>query len=75
MPAQLHLRGQPARRHAVDKAKIDRLGLASLLGSHGVKRDFKDFGGGRSVHISPFIKGLEQPSIRRQMGHNAQFDL
>ena len=75
MPAQMQLLGQPERRHAVDKAKIDRLGLASLLGGHGVQRDFKDFRGGRGVHISPLIKGLEQPRIRRQMGHNAQFDL
>ena len=67
--------GQPKRRHAIDQAKVNGFGLASLIVIHGLKGNIKDFGRGGTVNIELMSKRMEQSCIAGEVRHDSQFNL
>lgn len=55
--------GQTKAAHAVDQAKVDDLGIATLLARHVFHAHAKHFGGCGLVYVQPFAEGLEQRLI------------
>ena len=69
------LLSQAKRRHTVNKAEINCLGIASLISCHFIQRHAKHFGSGSAVHILTMTERIEQPCITRKMRHDAQLNL
>ena len=69
------LSGQPERRHAVDQAKVDDLGIAALFVIHRIELGAKNLRCRRTVNIFTRRKGFQQAGVARDMRHDPEFDL
>jgi hypothetical protein len=72
---EVQLTGQPESAHAVDQAKVDDLGDASLIRADVARADAEDLGRGRPMHILALRESLQQTRVLGKMGHDPQFDL
>src|SRR5690606_36121445 len=73
--ADAQLPGQAPGAHAVHEAEVDRLGGATLVGTHLLQRQAEDLGGGGTVDVLAALEGAQQALVAAEVGHDAQLDL
>ena len=71
----IQLFAETKSRHAIDQAKIDRLGRSTFLGAYFIQGGPENFRGGCAMHIQSLGKSIEQAFVGRQVRHDTQLDL
>jgi len=66
---------QLLRPHAVDQAKVDRLGTATLIRSDVAQFNLEHLGRRSGVHVQVVAEGIHQAFVLGQVRHDPQLDL